>query len=53
MSQNGYDRQQIVEWREGIIVAIHEAYPEHFHKIIPFINWNEAMKWLEKERTAQ
>jgi hypothetical protein len=43
------DECVLTAWQELAILLFFETYPQEFHKLLPFRNWEEAMMYLERE----
>ncbi len=44
------DAYNLSAWKQEAIKRLIERYPPNYRKIVHYRNWNEAMKYFEKQR---
>jgi len=42
------DEQTLTNWKNSVILSIVKRAPPHFRSMLPFRDWQEAMKFMDK-----
>ena len=40
------DQRTLTNWKDSVILSIVKRAPPHFRSLLPFTNWNEAMRHM-------
>ena len=43
------DDQYLTNWKDSVILSLVKTSPPHFRSLVPFKDWREAMRYMEKE----
>ena len=43
------DERYLTNWKDSVILSLVKRSPPHFRAFIPFTDWREAMRFMEKE----
>ena len=40
------DERTLTNWKDSVILSIVKRAPPHFRSLLPFTNWDEAMRYM-------
>lgn len=43
------DERYLTNWKDSVILSLVKRAPPHFQSLLPFTDWREAMRFMEKE----
>ena len=43
------DEKYLTNWKDSVILSLVKRSPPHFRSLLPFTDWREAMRFMEKE----
>ena len=43
------DERYLTNWKDSVILSLVKRSPPHFRSLLPFTDWREAMRFMEKE----
>ena len=43
------DERYLTNWRDSVILSLIKRSPPHFRSLLPFKDWREAMRFMDKE----
>ncbi len=43
------DDRYLTNWKNSVILSLVKRAPPHFRSLVPFTDWQEAMRFMEKE----
>ena len=43
------DDRYLTNWKNSVILSLVKRSPPHFRSLLPFTDWQEAMRFMEKE----
>ncbi len=43
------DERYLTNWKDSVILSLVKRAPPHFQSMLPFRDWNEAMRFMKRE----